>query len=217
MVSISFTDIINNGLLPVVIILILTGIIKLYFDSRIKDYEKKIEERYKEKDREFSLIIENHKKELDLVYFKSSKLHDKRLDIISDLYSKLVLLEFGMKELTKPMKLATGNDEKDAQIEKDLEKTAGNAYNDFHLFFSKHRIFFSTEIASLIDKIREEYFESLFNYTYRRRYTYFDKAPSHYTVEIEATNKVFEEIPKLKIEIENEFREIMNVDTHNNY
>jgi hypothetical protein len=40
----------------------LTIIIKIYFNSRLKDYEKKIDEKYKVKDCEFFLIIEIIKK-----------------------------------------------------------------------------------------------------------------------------------------------------------
>jgi len=198
------------GIISTLITLLINELCKFYIGKRFKAYELELTDKYKDIDRQLSILIESHKKSLELLYFKDSKLHEKRIEVIAELYEKLVLLQFAMNDMTSLLKTVTLDAEKNNQIENAKIENSSKAYDDFYIFYSKHRIYFSSQTCQLVNKIKDEFYDSYFDYTHGKEYEsenyeYFFKLAKH------ASDKVRKEIPMILDNIENEFRNIIGV------
>ncbi|MEI7597055.1 MAG: hypothetical protein WCK02_15010 [Bacteroidota bacterium] len=184
---------------------------KNHFAKRFKKYEYDLAESSKNIDRQLNISIESHKKALELIYFKASRLHDTRIKVIAELYEKLVLLDLAMREMTALLKYITKDVEKDSKIENEKIKHASDIHNEFYVFYLKNKIFLSASTCKLIDKIKEDYFSSYFDYTHGKTYAYQDSDLS-FKLAKAASDKVYKEIPIIMENIENEFRAIIGVE-----
>lgn len=183
---------------------------KFYIGKRFKAYELELTDKYKDIDRQLSILIENHKKSLELLFYKASKLHDRRIEVIAELYEKLVTLELTTHEMTNQLKIVTNDIEKNIQIENVKIQLASDSYNNFYIFYSKHKIFFSAKTCELIDKIKDEFFESYTDYTRGKKYES-DNYDLSFNLAKAASDKVRKVIPIIQENIENEFRSIIGV------
>ena len=183
-----------------------------YFISRkYLAYEKELENSSEQFKNQLYFSLETHKITLEELYYKSSKLHDKRLEIISNLYGVIVDLDMAMTSMTSLLKLVSGDKDKDDDDEKERIKNAGECYSKYQDYFSKNRIYFSLKTCELLDKLRVEYWDSFWDYTYKARFGGGD-FKFNYGLAKKASEKVQKDIPLVLEQLENDFRKIIKVE-----
>ena len=158
--------------------------------------------------------LEEYRNTLSLLQSKETTLHAKRLQIIESLYAKLVDLEFSMLTLTSPVKFSPlGEYDK---YEATLVSTANETFQSFHIFFEKNKIYFSETTCQLLHEIRDAFYKALVNYNQHKLYKEIEVDDKELIKEayknlINSYNSVKDEIPKLRKELESEFRKILIV------
>ena len=179
-----------------------------YINRNFKAYEIELKTKANNYRLELDKNLESHKSELNILYNKASRLHEERLRILSKLYKKIVILDRTMQEMTAFMKQVFEDAEKE---EKERIKQAGYAYDDFFTFYIENKIFFSKKLTELLDQLRDKYFDSYMDYTFRHRYSFTDFKFNHEQSK-KASETVREHIPPIKEEIEIEFRDLIGVE-----
>ncbi len=160
---------------------------------------------------ELNLTTEKFKSELGLLVEKANKLHIKRIERIEEMHSLLTDFYNDMQDLIST-KIVTGMSmEEIAKQNFDYVIKAGKSGNVFVSYYSKNKLYFNIETCNLIDEIIELLQESYLNFSFK--YKFGTISPD---VEInhikEATEKIREKVPKIKIELEANFREIIGVE-----
>lgn len=175
--------------------------------------KKTIDHSFKNKELEFDkqtrFLIENYKNTLHLFSYKENKLHDKRIEVIAELYGKLVSLQFEMNDLTRLLKYTTSNPELDEKTEKVKLELCTNLYNDFYIFYSMHKIYLSEKTCNPLDEIRNEYFNSLWDYSSSKKFIDYEYS---FKLSRGASEKIRIKIPSILLIIENDFKTIIGSD-----
>lgn len=170
--------------------------INKYFEKELSKYQEEIDKELK-----------RHQAELDKEKHQFSQLHNERAKITAELYSKFVEFEEDMRSLTSPMEYPD-DPSKDEQL-----KTAAESGNEFINFYMKNKIYFPSEICETIEELNEE-MQSIYNKF--GIYRPFEARPGdpHDTGEWHDAWKSVtdDEIPELKEELEDHFRDLLGVD-----
>ena len=157
--------------------------------------------------------LEEYKKTLSLLQSKETTLHSKRYEVIETLYNNLVDLDFSMRTLTNPVKFSPPDFEK---YEAELVSKANESFQTYHIFFEKNKIYFSEQTCKLINDIRDAFYQALWDYNQHKIFKahgiddkkLIDEA---YQNLIKSYKSLKDEIPKLRSELEKEFRKILVV------
>lgn len=182
-----------------------------FINRRFKVYEQELNIKSDDYKHKLDKLMENHKSELSIVYAKASKLHDRRLEIISELYSKLVELDEEMHIMTALWKQVTGDEKVDEENEQKRVDKAANSYNNFHSFFNQNKIFFSEKTCETIAKLKTDYYDSLWDYTTKKRMGFTDFKLNYENAK-NASEKVRKEIPPILKRLEDDFRAMIGVE-----
>jgi hypothetical protein len=157
--------------------------------------------------------LEEYKSTLSLLKLKGISLHSKRFEVIENLYGKLVELEFSLHTLTNPVKFAP-NFEKH---ESELVENSNQAFQSYHIFFEKNKIYFSDETCKMIHEIRNAFYNAIWNYNQPRILKAQEIDDKEMLKEarqnmMKSYKSVKDDIPKLRAELESEFRKILLVE-----
>jgi len=169
-----------------------TYLIKYTLDKRIKNFENALNHK-----------AEIFKTDLNLDSYKKERLHETRLQIISNLYKKIVHLDFATKEMTALVKF--GGEDFDKQEEIRIDRT-GKAYNEFLMYYRENEIYFNQETCELLNQLISQYYDALWDYSFERNYGI--KNPKNYQ---EIAKKVTEELPKVLEFLKSDFRSSLMV------
>ncbi len=134
-----------------------------------------------------------------------SQLHERRACIIADIYGRLYEFYWAVCAFLKHYH--TSDDTKKADLLKKLEEEA----EGFKDFFDKHRIYFSDETCSLIDKLVDSLSEA---YTLLGMYVEGFERDNKQTIREEWLNgaKIMQkDFPLIKASLESSFRQILGV------
>tara|TARA_B110000091_G_scaffold71050_1_gene78365 strand:+ start:799 stop:1476 length:678 start_codon:yes stop_codon:yes gene_type:complete len=161
----------------------------------------------------FQHELDTRLSEFNIRYFK---LHNDRGEIIEKLYAKLVKLNTSMEILTHPMKTHS-NTQDFEEYENELIINAEESYNSLNDFYQIKKIFFQEDTTKVIDKILDVFKTAYFNYN---DYGFYVKGTAVEDGEIIESRKkmkdaylsVKNEIPKVKKNLEDEFRELLGVE-----
>lgn len=153
---------------------------------------------------------EQFKKDLELIAQKANKLHEKRIDRIEQIYSLLTDFHNDMQNLTS-WKIITGkSDDQIKQDEIDNVNKANESGSKFFDYYSKNKLYFNTETCEIIDNIQKILRSSHLDFSFKYM---FNLSPEMSFKNIQsATEKIREQVPILKIELENNFRKIIGVE-----
>jgi hypothetical protein len=167
----------------------------------------------KQIDKSANKRLEEYKLTLSLLQAKGTSLHSKRFEVIETLYGRLVELEFSMKTLTNPVKF-TPDFEKH---ESDLVEKSNQAFQSYHIFFEKNKIYFSDDTCRMIHEIRDAFYNAIWNYNEHRMLKTHQVDDREMLKEarqnmMKSYKSVKDDIPKLRAELECEFRKILLVD-----
>jgi len=153
----------------------------------------------------FSHKIELYKAQLEKENTKYrityEKLHTERAEVIKEVYKKLVLTYEDIYSYTCIFQAAGEKSE----VEK--RSMAAGTFNDFSRYYEQNRIFFNEELAKKIDRFRDESKKILYDFSITREY---DRNNAEKWSKIWL--KVKDDIPVIKIDIENEFRKLIGIE-----
>lgn len=170
-----------------------------FLNRKFLHFEKELERKVDIYKIELDKDLESYKKDLNLKLIKNEKLHQKRLEVLEDFYKKIVELHSCMKDLTNLLKIVNQDFDKE---EEERIKNTGNAYNSFLKYYQLHKIYFRPDTCQIIEKLNEGYRDTLWNYTRNSR----NKKIYNYEIEEKLYLNMQTEIPKVKEQIEAEFR-----------
>lgn len=185
-------------------------LIRFFIDRKFKSYEYELQassERFK-KELEFSL--ETYKKSLEELNYKATKLHDKRIEIIPEILRIIVDLDSSMKSMASLWKISTGNEEIDAMDEKRRIDNSLKHFNDYQEYFAKNRIYFPQSTCELLDKLKVEFWDGFWDYTFKYRMGISDTKFNNDLAK-KASDKISKDIPPILNQLEIDFRKIINV------
>lgn len=156
----------------------------------------------------FSKDLEKFKASLEKEAFsyrvRYEKMHAERAEVIKNLYKKIVRTHRAFHSFMNIFQQAGD------KLEPEKGQLAADEANDFTDYFEENKIFLGRELADKIEDLSKTFrlawiqFESS-----RRNEKYSD---SYFNNWIEAFKLIDEETPKIKTEIENEFRIIIGID-----
>lgn len=205
---INWTEIIKElgivGLVTSAIAWLFKTLSEYFISKRFKSFEKELDLKAEMYKAELDKDLESYKKDLNLDLTKRERLHQRRLDILGELYKLIVDLDFAMAELTAVFKRVVADFDAEEKVR--IEK-AGNAYNEFLKYYKGNKIYFRPETCKILDSLVAGYFDTLWDYTYKTRMGVPD---------VQLTKKAYEkmqtEIPKVKEQIEGDFRKYFGED-----
>jgi hypothetical protein len=159
-------------------------------------------------DTESSKRLEEFKSTLNLIYSKENTLHGKRLAVIETMYQNLIDLDYSMRTLTHPLKYS--------DRESELIDNSDVAFQRFNMFFEKSKIYFSEQTCQLISGIRDKFYNGLFDYSQPSFLKSMnvndpDSLKEAYKKAHAVYKQVKDEIPQLRLTLENDFRKILSV------
>lgn len=182
------------------------------------DFSKQLEEHKSNLNEELSHKIEPLKAELSknniTHQIQFSFLHQERAKVILDLYKKLVELQSAMVNWTNFMHPVIQDAEKEA---KERVERANLAFNDFRNFYLLNKLFFPKSFCEAFDNILDEYWNKLWDFGFkegmiRENRSITDDFYRNLIKEMsEISKELKEKIPERIAEIENKFREMLNV------
>jgi hypothetical protein len=155
--------------------------------------------------------LQSHKAELDLINVKQYRLHDKRIDTIQEVYEKLTEFYLDLDTLIR-WKNVTGLSEK--QIKQQQFDEANKTFesgNKFTRYYTMNKLYFSVEMCEKIDEIIKEMRSCQYDLTIQYQWINLSAEMTMDSFK-KAREKLEKEVPKLKEQIENEFREILGVE-----
>lgn len=160
---------------------------------------------------QLNLQLQKHKSELDLVLQKAIKLHDRRLDKIQEFYALLVEFHLDLDQLIR-IKNTTGKTEEEVkQMQIDEVKKMYESGHAFTMFYQKNKLFFNKATCDLIDELQKTMRECQFDLSIQYQWLNLSFEMIHDSFK-KAKEKLESIIPKLKEELEDNFREILGVE-----
>ncbi|MFC0428924.1 hypothetical protein [Chryseobacterium scophthalmum] len=185
--------------------------IKLDFNKQLEDYKNNLDEKLSHK-------IEPLKAELSknniTHQIQFSYLHQERSKVVLDLYRKLVELQSAMVNWTSFMHPIIQDAEREA---KERVERANVAFNDFRNFYLLNKLFFPKSFCDTFDIILDEYWNKLWDYGFKEgmikeNRSITDDFYRHLIKDMsEISKELKEKIPEKITEIEDKFREMLNV------
>lgn len=182
-----------------------------YIDKNVKSYEQELNNKSELFKNDLEHSFEKFKSELAFLAEKANKLHDKRIDRIEVIYSLLVDFYNDMLILVS---WKVGNGMSGEEINKqewDNVRKAGDAGNKFLNYYSKNKLYFNSDTCLLIDEIIK-----LTKDSHDDLYSKYIFGTISAEIDFEhfkrATNVIREKVPKVKEELEENFRRIIGVD-----
>jgi len=176
-------------------------------DRKFESYKTELDHKTREFQTTLDGKLELYRAELNLQNYKSTQVYERQLNVIIDLHKKLIKLNREMQIMTAILKPVI----KDAdQEETERINSAGEAYNDFMIFYRDNLIFIPKDTIDKLDAIRDDYWSSLNDYSFGHNYGIKDK----FTFEksIEAGKRLREKIQPAVDQLISDFRKLMGTE-----
>jgi hypothetical protein len=162
--------------------------------------------------------FEKFKKDLELAAFEHqtrfARLHEKRAEVIAELYARLVRAERSFAHMLDPIPTELTGKPRDERI-----KIAAETVNDFFSYFEEHRLFLYPELCVEMNQLAQEFREIYFPFMTAQSFPSNPRDASVHESWSKGIDKLNKEIPNLRQNIENRFREMLGdsnrLETHN--
>ncbi len=153
--------------------------------------------------------IERYKWKLSKESIRFSKLYEERAKIIRDLYYKLFDFEQAMASFVSPMQWAG---EKPMKEKRKITAETGNEFRDY---YKRNKIYLSEKVSEILEDMDKIFTESWINFTTFEIDNPESRAlkPTEKMKEwIKVWDKIRLDIPRLRNQLEKEFRQILGAD-----
>ncbi|WP_034893237.1 hypothetical protein [Gillisia sp. Hel_I_29] len=199
------------GILAGFITWLIKAISQKALDKNLKAYELQLQNQANAYKNELDQSLEKFKNELQLLFEKANKLHSKRLDRIEKIYEMLIDFQNDMTWLVSG-RLITGMTPEEVKEEEfqravQAEKAGAKLFD----YYSKHKLYFNNETCSILDEIikllRDSHIDFSFKYI-------FGTGSAEFEIDRikKVTETVREKVPKVRKELEENFRKIIGVE-----
>jgi len=178
-------------------------------DRKFETYKTELDHKTREFQATLDSKMEVYRAELNLQNYKSTQVYERQLNVIIDLHKKLTRLNREMQIMTAFIKQIIKDAE---QEETDRIKNAGEAYNDFMLFYQDNLIFIPKHTVDKLNIIRDDYWSSFNDYTFGCNYGIRDKFT--WEKSKEAGDKVKEKIQPAVDQLVTDFRQLIGFEKH---
>ena len=176
-------------------------------DRKFESYKTELDHKTREFQATLDTKMELYRAELTLQNYKATQIYERQLNAIIDLHKKLVTLNNAMREMTVFMKPVIKDAE---QEENERIKKAGEAYNDFMLFYQDNKIFIPQDTVDQLEKVRNDFFSSYMDYTFGQRFGISDKFS--FEKAKEAGDRVQQTVQPAVDQLVSDFRELIGIE-----
>ncbi|MCU4801708.1 hypothetical protein OB920_15115 [Halobacteria archaeon HArc-gm2] len=153
----------------------------------------------------FDKEIARYESELKNEQVVFSRLHEERATIIIELYERFILFEQDMRALTREWSGDPPTDE--------LFQKATTSGNDFAKYYMENKIYFPPDTCDAVENLQDEMKDVFVDYRDGKTYAHRAERPADVENWLANWREVTEdEVPELKRELENHFRELLGVD-----
>lgn len=192
-------------------------LITLYFTEQVKgkvknNFDQKLEKIKKE----HSIEITKFQAEINLLKsqenYKFTKLHEKRFEILEVIYKKLNHALHHLGLYVSPFKLKPQGISYEENEDK-LQESYMNTHNKFAQFFLDNKIYLNERINELIENYLKEVGDIYHDYSFNHQLRKMGSMPDAETSKkaFSAYKKIPEKITPIISEIEQNFREILDI------
>ena len=206
-------EILIYSIIPTLIATLLT----LYLTEKVKGSVKsKFDKEIEFIKNQHNTELANFQSELDSIsnqkIYKFTKLHEKRFEILEQLYKTLNKKLRKLQLYISPVKYHP-KEKTFEEYEDDLYKDYFDAHNNFVTLFYDNKIFLTEKITKLIESYLDEESQIFNEYSENYFLTRMGDRPSAETrtKAYTAYKKIPEKILPIKKEIEDEFKEVLNI------
>jgi hypothetical protein len=176
-------------------------------DRKFETYKVELDHKTREFQATLDSKMDLYRAELNLQNYKSTQVYERQLNVIIDLHKKLTRLNREMQIMTAFLKPVIKDAE---QEETDRIKNAGDAYNDFMLFYHENLIFIPKHTVDRLHSLRDDYWSSFNDYSFGWNYGIRDKFT--YEQSKEAGVRVKEKIQPAVDQLVTDFRQLIGVE-----
>lgn len=173
-----------------------------YFDKKLSIYQAEIDKE-----------VNRYQAELEKDKFRFSKLHNERARVTAELYEKFVEFEEDMIRLTDPrIHLTEPMEYTESPTQEEKLEAAQRSGNDFMKFYAKKKIYFPQSVCETVEELQEE-LKGVFD-GFQTPVPKTDSGVQTPDIErwVEHWETVTkEEVPELKSELEEHFRDLLGV------
>ena len=176
-------------------------------DRKFETYKAELDHKTREFQATLDSKMELYRAELNLQNYKSTQVYERQLNVIIDLHKKLTRLNREMQIMTAFMKPII-KDAKEEETER--IKNAGEAYNEFMLFYHDNLIFIPKHTVEKLNILRDDYWSSFNDYTFGLNYGGRDKFT--YEKSKEAGDRVKVKIQPAVDQLVADFRQLIGIE-----
>lgn len=129
-----------------------------------------------------------------------SRLHDKRVQVIEELYKRISAVSRAMHQLINDIQA------KDGPSLRARADAAANAGDDFLEYYLQHQIYFDEALCEKLQVFNDKIFDAWSKFGMSNL---IEDIGAHHEKRLEAWTAISEEAPKIRLELEREFRTLL--------
>lgn len=190
---------------------------KVELQQMLELHKQKIEQENELMKLNIDKELEGYKNKLEILRLEHqiqfSKLHEKRSEVLEEIYHKLFDLNQSMVDLTlfiRPSLKDPTNEENELFLK------TNQTFREFTTYYKKHKIYLTQETCIILDKLVRYYWTISVDTAEAKNaknlvpldHSYFQDAMKRYR---DAFKELRDEVPKVLILLENDFRKILGV------
>lgn len=171
---------------------------------------------------ELTRTIEGIKREIDIgkitYQIKYSKLHEKRMAVIEETYNQVVTLNFAIQDYMSPFQSSKSGKYEDFESEQKAKQLkAFESYNDLNKYYHTKKLFFDESTSLKLEELLKIIWSKIWDFTLAERKASYGIEPKDLLEEYEKKNQasdyIFEEIPKMLSALEKELQKMIGVES----
>jgi len=192
---------------------------KKELEQNLENHKQLLEQENRSLQLELDKNLETYKNRLEILRLEFqvqfAELHTKRSKIIVKLYKHLTELYSSMLSLTARIHGVVEDAEKEEQGR--IER-ANKAFYEFNQYYFPNKIFFSEIVTSKLDKIQSFIWDKVWDFNYIKNQIRGERLDpdtwKSFSNDLKKiSTDVHKEIPETLIDLENEFRELLGVNS----
>jgi hypothetical protein len=192
---------------------------KKELEQNLENHKQGLEQENRNLQLELDKNLESYKNRMEILRLEFqvqfAELHVKRSEIIATLYKYLTRLNLTMLEMTAPGHFVKKDADKEEQERLD---NAAKAYLDFREYYIPNKIYFEPAVTGKLDNILNFFWDKAWNFNFIKERINTGQIGheewKQYSKELkEISSDVRTEAEKSLVELENEFRDLLGVNS----
>lgn len=180
-------------------------------DKEVQKFQSELDKELQKTQTELDKEIHRVQSELEKEQIVFSGLHEQRAEIVSEFYAKMSEFDEDMRDMVNPF-IPSGDTPREERIDE-----AAESGEEFRRYYREKKIYFPPHICETVENLLKEYRDMFQEFSVSRIH---DDQDTHYEPG-ESSEKWVEnwqsltedEIPELREELEDHFRDLLGVDT----